>query len=106
MNKGALLGFANLFVKKMGLEINGCSLFQKDGRRWITMPQREFVVDGEKKYFPVIRFREKDHMEIFGEAAKKAIDEWCLSNPHDLTQNTPQVRQKSFDFSEDEGVPF
>lgn len=75
INKGTLLGYADLFAPKMGLEIFGVALHQKDGRRWVNMPSREYVDDkGEKKFISVIRFPNKVHMEEFTRQAKEAIE--------------------------------
>lgn len=91
--KGSLQGFANFWVPKMGLEIYGCSLYQKDGRRWINLPSKEYKdkETGEIKYPSVIRFRDKLHYEAFCESAKKAIDEWCMKNSKLPEQNPPPV---------------
>ena len=76
-----LLGFANFWVPKMGLEIYGCSLHEKEGRRWINLPSREYKDnEGVTKYMPVIRFRDKDHYSAFMDACKRAIDEWSAAN--------------------------
>ncbi len=81
VNKGALLGFADFYIPKMGLEIFNCSLFQKDGRRWLSFPAKEHVdKEGAKKYTPLVRFRNKDHMEAFNKAANEAIEKWCAAN--------------------------
>lgn len=78
VNKGVLLGYADIYVPKMGLEIYGCSFFQKDGRRWINFPSKEYKNDlGETKYASIVRFREASHMEAFTEACKKAIEKKC-----------------------------
>lgn len=95
INKGSLLGYADLFVPKMGLEIFGCSLHQKDGRRWINLPSREYTDDkGEKKFFSIIRFRNKTHMEEFSKQAKEAIEKNAMM---------PEAQQQTFT---DEDVPF
>lgn len=96
VNKGSLLGFADLFVPKMGLEIYGCTLHQKDGRRWVNFPSREFTNDqGEKKYMSIVRFREKTHMNAFTELAKQAIETKCA-----------EMNGLEGSFVEDEEVPF
>lgn len=78
-NSGALQGFATLFVEKMGIEIKDCCLFMKDGKRWMTFPSREFTNDkGEKKYAPLIKFREKGLQEQFMSLAINAVDEYAL----------------------------
>lgn len=82
VNKGSLLGYADLFVPKMGLEIFGCSLHQKEGRRWVNLPSKEYTNDmGEKKYAPVVRFREKSHTDAFIKLAKESIEKKCAEQP-------------------------
>ena len=78
--KNCLVGFANLFIPKMGVEIYGCSLYEKDGKRWVNLPSKECVVDGEKKFFSVIKFRDPKHKEEFTRQAKEAIDLWMKEN--------------------------
>jgi len=80
-SSGCLFGFADFYIPKTGMEIFGCSVFQKEGRRWINFPNREFTDDaGEKKYIPYIRFRNKDLNNLFISAALKALDHWILHN--------------------------
>lgn len=80
---GALQGFANLRVPKMGIEVFGCSIFVKEGRRWMSMPSREYLDrdTGEKKYISTFRFMEKQHQDSFCKAALQAIDFWREQNP-------------------------
>ena len=79
---GYLQGFADFYVEKWGLEIKSCSLYMKDGKRWINFPSKEFTTpEGEKAYAPLVKFRERDHMDKFAEAAKKAIVDYCKANP-------------------------
>ncbi len=78
VNKGSFVGFADFFIPKTGLEIYGCQLFQKEGKRWINMPAREYTnSDGEKKFASYIRYRENSHKDMFTELALKAIDKKC-----------------------------
>lgn len=79
--KGTLQGFADFYVQKWGVEIIGCSIYMKDGKRWINFPSKEFInAEGGKAYSPQIKFRERAHMDAFANEAKKAIDEWCKNN--------------------------
>lgn len=78
VSKGALVGFADLYFPKWGLEIHGCSLLMKDGKRWVNFPQKEYKnPQGETKYLSIVRFRDKAHMEAFSKAAKDAIEKHC-----------------------------
>jgi hypothetical protein len=74
LNKGVLVGFADLYVQKMDLEIFGCQLCNKNGKRWLNMPQKEYLKDNEKKYLSIVRFRDKAKQDAFAEAAIKAIE--------------------------------
>jgi len=72
--KGALKGFANLFLSKSGLELFGCGIFEKDGKSWVSMPQKEYTdKEGQKKYLPQVKFRERNHQDAFSRAVIEAI---------------------------------
>jgi len=88
---GALHGFANFRAEKMGIELFGCGVFGKNGRRWITMPSREFSdpETGEKKYISIMRFMEKSHNEAFCDAALKALDKYCAEQEKQASQPPP-----------------
>ena len=93
VNKGSLLGYADLYAPKMGLEIFGCSLHQKDGKRWVNLPSREYTDDqGQKKYAPILKFPNKFHMDEFTRQAKEAIEKKCgeqAGMPIDLFEQDP-----------------
>lgn len=75
VNKGSLLGYADLFSPKMGLEITGCTLHQKDGRKWVNLPQKEYKdKDGTTKYSYVIKFRNAEHGKAFAKLALDAVE--------------------------------
>ena len=104
-NKGYLQGFADLYFEidavkgKVGLEFIGIPMYMKDGKRWISFPSKEYVnAEGEKKFMPYYRFRDKGHYTAFCDMAKEAIDKWCLENQKTQhSQNTPS--QENFDDS-------
>lgn len=94
--KGSLMGYADFYVPKMGIEIYGCSLHRKDGRRWINLPSKEYKNElGETKYAPVVRFKEKEHLNLFSEECKKAIDKKCMESP-EQNQELPQEQELPF----------
>lgn len=79
--EGCLQGFADFYISKWKAEIYGCKLYSKDGRRWVTLPSKEYINDeGEKKYSYIFRFRESKDFKVFMEHAKLAIDKWCYEN--------------------------
>lgn len=77
---GSLFGFADLFSNKWGVEIRGCPIFEKEGRKWINLPSKEYEEDGEKKYYSFLRFREKSHLAEFVRQAVKSIEDWLTKN--------------------------
>jgi len=79
MQSGLLVGFANIYIPKWGVEICDVKLFQKNGARWVSFPAREYTEANstEKKYFPYIRFRDKAHAEIFSKRVVEAIEKYC-----------------------------
>lgn len=73
IGKGSLVGIADLFVPQFGMDIYGCSVFQKDGRKWLTFPSKEVEINGAKKFFQHMRFRKHESMDNFTAQAMKAI---------------------------------
>lgn len=101
--KGSLQGFANLWIPKMGIELHGCSIHMKDGRRWLNLPSREYPdsTTGEMKYVSIVRFRNKEHQNLFCEKAKGAVDEWIAKNAP-----PPGAQPEEAQFQEDPEIPF
>lgn len=94
-----LQGFADFYVPKWGIEIIGCGLYMKEGRRWINFPSKEFTnPQGEKKFMPHIKFREKSHKDAFCEMAKKAIAKWCEENSSSAPKVEETPKQDSLPF--------
>lgn len=104
---GALKGFANFRVEKMGLEIFGCGVFMKEGRRWLSMPSREFndPESGEKKYISIMRFIKKEHQDSFCKAALQSMDAWCEKNAQP-TEQPPAVDGYDGGVEEEGRLPF
>lgn len=99
LNSGALQGFADIFVPKWGVEIKSIAVFMRDGRRWISMPGREYTnAEGQVKNAPFMWFKDKNMSDIFSEEVKKAVDKWCAEN-----QEAPQV---SSGFTCGDDLPF
>lgn len=80
VNKGSLLGFADLCIDFeydgviFKTEIFGCGVFQKENRRWVTMPSNENIgPNGLKRYFAHVRFSERARMDDFSRMAMTVI---------------------------------
>jgi hypothetical protein len=60
-----------------GLRLIGCTLHEKDGARWISLPAQSYTTDdGVKKWKPLIEFTNKVARDRFQAAAKEAIDDY------------------------------
>ena len=95
VNKGALVGGFDLQVPSWGnLVIKKCTLFQKDGRRWISFPSEKVESEDGVKYYPYLFFEDKGMREAFGEKVLKAIDEYAKNNQ----ESEPEEDEESLPF--------
>ena len=57
INKGCLVAKFNININEWGLTLRECALFVKDGKKWITMPSRQYKdAEGKTKNFPLVEF--------------------------------------------------
>jgi len=101
---GCRKGNATILIEAWGLEINNVALFEKDGRKWVSMPQRMVEKDGKKEYFPYLRFTEKSRSQAFSDAAVKGIEEFIREQERQVP-NEPVGSHSSSDPFEEE-IPF
>jgi len=101
INKGALYGFATIFVEKWGIHISNCKIFRKNGKNWMKFPDREYEVKGEKKYSPYIWFENKELAALFSIEALEAIENYIATQPSNPEQQTST--QNNF---KDQPLPF
>lgn len=80
INKGSVVCGFSMKISKWGLIINDCTLFDKNGRRWISFPQRQYEDKGEKKYAPYLQFEQKAHMSAFQDKVIAALDEYIATH--------------------------
>ena len=56
---GTLKGFATATVG--GIKISDIKIIQQEGQKpWISLPSREFEVEGQKKYKPIVEIVDPD----------------------------------------------
>jgi hypothetical protein len=56
MPEGVCKAKFSIVFPKMGMTINDCGLFEKDGKKWIALPSKAYEKDGQKKYFSLVFF--------------------------------------------------
>jgi len=68
LNKNTLRGFFDVTLAS-GLKLNGCALHEKDGRRWVGLPAREWTKqDGSKSWTPMVEVPDRDTRDKFNAA--------------------------------------
>ena len=95
-SKGSLIGFANFYLSKSGLEVNGCSVFQKNGHRWIIMPNREYKDrdTGEIKFSPVVKYKDPKLSKLFSKHGVLAIEKWCHEKPSEKQHSNKRQKHE------------
>jgi len=87
--RNTLKGFADLWLRAPRLNIHGCAVHEKNGKRWVQLPakpkldqNRELVKDqtGRIQYCPVMEFDSREVADRFSEAALKAIDNFTFKS--------------------------
>jgi DNA-binding cell septation regulator SpoVG len=57
--KRTLKAFLDFTFTDIGMRINGAMIHEKDGRRWIGMPAREYQTNEGRAWSPVVDFSSK-----------------------------------------------
>jgi hypothetical protein len=79
LSKGSLRGFFDLELPS-GIKLNGCQLFEKDGRRWIGLPSKEWVKpDGSKSWVPIVEIPDRADRDKFNAAVLPLAERALLS---------------------------
>jgi hypothetical protein len=79
LRKNSLLGFFDLEMPS-GLIVRGAMLFEKNGRRWVGFPSKEWTKpDGGKGYSPLLEFASRDISDKFQAAVLPLAERALLS---------------------------
>ena len=98
INKSSCLGVATVFIPKWNVELSGVSLHQKEGKRWVNLPARVVEENGEKKYYPYVKFRERENKDKFCEKIKDAIDVYILKQETAEIEKMPEINDDEIPF--------
>ena len=75
IEKGCLIAKFDVKIPKWGLTLRGCSIFEKDGKRWIGLPSiRLEAKNGSSQHY--------DHV-IFDKTVRSRFDSACLEKIKD-----------------------
>jgi hypothetical protein len=61
---------------KWALQINGIMFHKTDKSQWIQLPMKEYMSGTEKKYSPMLEFRDEAVFGRFQTAVLKAVSEY------------------------------
>jgi DNA-binding cell septation regulator SpoVG len=78
MNSGALRGFFSV-TTPAGMKLHRCSLYEKDGNRWVAGPSRQYEAGGQKKYEALVEFVDRETRDKFSRAVIVALDAFLES---------------------------
>jgi hypothetical protein len=73
---GALKGVFDVELPN-GMILCECSLFEKDGKHWVSAPQKQFRVGEATKYKPAVRFVDRTNANKFNDSVLRAIRDTC-----------------------------
>ena len=85
LERNTLQGFADLWLRNARLNIHGCAVHEKNGKRWVQLPARPQLdkdrhlvrdSDGKVQYGKVIDFDSREVADRFNAAALKAIEDF------------------------------
>lgn len=94
LNKGSLLATINIKLPKMrNFVINNITVWEKNGKRWVSMPSREYESEGKKKFFAHCRFEDREINDQFQNAILDAFE--CYSAKLNIVSG-----------DKEEGIPF
>jgi hypothetical protein len=72
IGRGSLSGAFDLELPS-GMIVRSCSLFEKDGKRWVSGPSKKIGTGETAKYERLVEFTSRDIAEKFNVAALAAL---------------------------------
>ena len=82
--KNTLMGFFDVQLDNVGLEIRGCTVHQKGKSRWVGLPAKPYEdEDGTKKWSRIIDFYDEGRGKQFQKAVLQALDAYLADKKID-----------------------
>ena len=75
IGKGCLVGKFDIEIPQWGeMKICECTVFEKDGKRWISLPGKQYESkEGQKKHFSLVKFNQDVFKKLEASALEKLI---------------------------------
>jgi hypothetical protein len=94
LHKGALIGSVDVDTP-WGLKIIGAMLFEKEGKRWLSFPSKEWIKqDGARGFFPLLEWTSSEARQRFQREVVPLATEALM----------PEEKKPAVDF--DDAIPF
>jgi DNA-binding cell septation regulator SpoVG len=77
--KNTLRGFVDFTLLDAGLAIHGAAIHEKENRRWLSLPSREYIKNGERTWIPVVEFASRESRDRISNAVLSAFDEFSAA---------------------------
>jgi hypothetical protein len=71
---GTLVAIFTVRFEVLKLEIKGCTLHEKSGKKWIMLPSKAYEQDGVRKYNPICEISDLRYARQFQKSCLNAID--------------------------------
>ena len=92
IGKKSLVGSFDLEMPS-GLIVRGCMLFEKNGKRWVNFPSKEYQKsDGSKGYFPLLEFASREISDKFQTKVLPLAEKELLPAPAATPSRQERVR--------------
>jgi hypothetical protein len=73
-SSGTLTAIFTVRFEVLKLEIRGCTLHEKSGKRWVMLPSKAYEQNGQKKYSPICEISDLRYARQFQKSCLDAID--------------------------------
>jgi DNA-binding cell septation regulator SpoVG len=73
-SKNTLIAFVDFTILDVGLTVKGSTVHEKEGKRWVGMPAREYTTDEGRKWVPIIEFDSKESRHALNDSVLAAFE--------------------------------
>lgn len=99
INKGVVIAKCDVHIVPWKIILKDVTIFEKDGKRWPSMPSARWTHEGKTKYKEVVAWADSETRERFREQFLKVWDEYVAAGLLTEPESPKSV-------SEDEDIPF
>lgn len=82
INNSKCKGSFTLILHKTGFEFRNCTWFESEGKKWFSMPSKEYESEGKKKYYHFVALIKQEHREELNKSVLAALGLYFEKNPN------------------------